>query len=169
MKEYLLSLGSSIEDRKKYLSEAISYIREDLGTIEAISSIFYSQPWGGVAKGEFYNQSLILKTNLDPLQLIRSINLIEERMGRKRVKKWEDRIIDIDVILYKNEHGISVCLDTSYLVVPHKWFSERSFVWAPCCQIASDWIHPQTGKKLSEMFEGYKLSENEGFLKEDLW
>ena len=168
MKQYLLSLGSSIEDRKKYLSGAVRYIKEDLGEIEARSSIFYSKPWGEVAKGEFYNLSLILTTNLDPLQLIRSINFIEEKMGRKRVKKWEDRIIDIDVILYKNEHGISVCLDTSYLTIPHKWFHERSFVWAPCCQIASDWIYPKTGKKLSEMFEGCKLNENEGFLKEDL-
>ncbi len=168
MRRYLLSLGSSIGNRKANLCLALRYIDSDLGDIEAVSDIFYSKPWGGVAKNEFYNISLILRTQFSPPELIEKIHDIESTMGRVRVKKWEDRIIDIDIILYKNEYGISVSMETSYLTIPHPKLKERSFMWAPSVQVASDWTHPQYGVTLSELFPSTNFDTGEGFLKENL-
>ena len=168
MRRYLLSLGSSLGNRKYNLFTARVYIEEEIGDIEAISSIFYSPPWGGVAKNEFYNQSLILRTRLSPPELVYQLQDIEDKMGRVRVTRWEDRIIDIDIILYKNEYGVSVMIDTSYLTIPHPKLKERSFMWAPSCQVAPDWIHPQYGVSLKELFPSQNFGTSEGFLKEDL-
>ena len=166
MRRYLLSLGSSLGNRKYNLFTARNYIEEDLGDIEALSQIFYSEPWGGVAKNEFYNQSLILRTRLSPPELVYALQDIEEKMGRVRRIRWEDRIIDIDIILYKNEYGISVAIDTSYLKIPHPKLKERSFMWAPSVQIASDWIHPEYGVSLKELFPADDFGSGEGFLKD---
>ncbi len=168
MRRYLLSLGSSIGNKKANLSLAVRYIDADLGDIEAVSDIFYSKPWGGVAKNEFYNISLVLRTDLTPPELIEKIHDIESIMGRVRVKRWEDRIIDIDIILYKNEYGISVSMETSYLTIPHPKLKERSFMWAPSVQVAPDWIHPQYGLTLRNLFPDENFDTKEGFLKESL-
>ena len=167
MRRYLLSLGSSLGNKKNNLLLAMRYIEEDIGDIEAISKIFYSEPWGGVAKNKFYNISLVVRTTFDPPSVLEKIHDIESLMGRVRVKKWEDRIIDIDIILYKNEFGVSVSIDASYLKIPHPKLKERNFMWAPSVQVASDWIHPEYGVALKELFPVDDWGKTEGFLKED--
>jgi len=54
--------------------------------------------------------------------------------------------MDLDLLAYG-----SLILRTPDLVVPHRFFLERSFAVYPAAEVWPDWIHPETGKTLSEM------------------
>nr|MBA3285147.1 2-amino-4-hydroxy-6-hydroxymethyldihydropteridine diphosphokinase [Nitrosopumilus sp.] len=47
--------------------------------------------------------AVLIETTLNPQQLLHEILKVESKMGRVRKKKWEDRIIDIDILFYNDE------------------------------------------------------------------
>ena len=52
-------------------------------------------------------------------------------MGRiKTSDKYEDRLIDLDIILYEN-----LCIHTPNLQIPHPKYRERAFVLEPLMEL----------------------------------
>ena len=137
-----LSLGSNQGDRHKNLQSAVDQIGEYAGHIKLISSVYQSKSWG--FKGEdFYNICLELSTNQNPELLIRTLLGIESKLGRERVEnqKYNNRIIDIDILLFDDE-----IIFYNDLKVPHPEMLKRKFVLAPLAEIAPLVIHPITKK-----------------------
>lgn len=137
-----LSLGSNQGDRHKNLQNAVDQIGEYAGHIKLISSVYQSKSWG--FKGEdFYNICLELSTNQNPELLIRTLLGIESKLGRERGenKKYNNRIIDIDILLFDDE-----IIFYNDLKVPHPEMLKRKFVLAPLAEIAPLVIHPITKK-----------------------
>jgi len=62
---------------------------------------------------------------------------IESDMGRIRKKRWEARIIDLDILLFGQE-----ILEYDNLVIPHPLLHKRRFVLEPLAQLAPDLVHP---------------------------
>ena len=60
-------------------------------------------------------------------------------MGRDRFKEkgYNDRIIDIDILLFENE-----VIFSEELIVPHKDMLKRKFVMVPLAEIAPNLLHP---------------------------
>ena len=58
---------------------------------------------------------------------------IEAAMGRKRLRKWGERIIDIDLLCYEG-----CALQTEELWLPHKYMLSRAFVLLPLMDIFPD-------------------------------
>ncbi|MEA2642506.1 MAG: 2-amino-4-hydroxy-6-hydroxymethyldihydropteridine diphosphokinase [Chloroflexota bacterium] len=54
-------------------------------------------------------------------------------MGRAPSERWGPRSIDIDILLYDDEH-----IDSADLTVPHRELWNRRFVLAPLRDVASD-------------------------------
>ena len=69
-------------------------------------------------------------------------------MGRiyKESNVYEDRIIDIDILLYDN-----LVINQPTLVIPQKLLAERDFALVPLAEIAKDLVHPQTNKTIGQM------------------
>ena len=67
---------------------------------------------------------LLIKTSLDPNQLLRKLKIIEKQMGRspKLIKSYQDRIIDLDILIYQ---GVSMVDED--LSIPHLKIKERKF------------------------------------------
>ena len=63
-------------------------------------------------------------------------------MGRIKTKKNDPRIIDIDIIDFKN-----VVKKTKELTLPHPKCHLRNFVLFPIFQIDPNWSHPIIKKK----------------------
>ena len=127
-----LSLGSSMGDREKYLDKAVNLLAATPGIkLEKVSSFIKTQPYGGVAQNEFLNCAVKINTILSPHNLLSEIHKIEEQCGRTRNVRWEDRTLDIDIILYGNK---KIC--DEYLTVPHADYLNRDFVLEPLRQIA---------------------------------
>ncbi len=150
-----LSLGSNLGDRGENLDNALSYIEEQIGDIISTSAFYVTDPVGFDSKNQFLNAVCNIRTKKRPLEILKITQGIEKEMGREiksTNKKYADRIIDIDLLLYDDE-----VLKTSDLELPHPHLHERLFVLLPLSEIASDRIHPtlhQTIRQLKENIKG---------------
>ena len=143
MNQVFLQLGSNMGERHQYLSSAISLIEEKIGAVESASKIYESTPWRVDGQENYLNQVLLVKSNLSSLGVLHEALQIENELGRVRLEKWGERIIDVDIIFYNDE-----MIETAELCIPHKHMHERLFVLLPLVEIAPDFIHPKYRKTI---------------------
>ena len=119
----VISLGTNLGDKLQNLINALRDI-EGFGKIINKSRIFCSDPWGYDSENEFLNMGIVIKTILDPVLLLKKLKSIEKQMGRgpKMVQSYQDRIIDLDILIYS---GFTV--DNEELSIPHPKIKERKF------------------------------------------
>lgn len=146
MSEVILLLGGNQGDKHKIFSETIKLISEKIGTIKVLSSVYETEPWGFVSD-LFWNQALIVKTLLEPDDILNCVFDIENGMGRKRItKNFEARPIDIDLMFYDD-----LQIDSRQLTIPHPLIALRRFMLVPLAEIAPEKIHPITGLTINQM------------------
>ena len=89
---------------------------------------------------------LLLSTSIGPHDLLNLILTIEKKIGRIRIEKWGERVIDIDILFYNDD-----IIETIDLCIPHKYLSKRRFVLIPLCEIAENLNHPKYNKTILEL------------------
>lgn len=142
---YLL-LGTNMGDRVSLLLRALHEIAREIGRISHISAVYETAAWGNEQQPKFLNQVAIVATSLLPLDLLERINEIEKNLGRQRAAKWGPRPIDIDILCYGNQ-----IIDEPTLQVPHPHLPDRRFALVPLQEVAPLFVHPQSGKSISEL------------------
>jgi len=125
----ILSLGSNMGDRVKYVEEAIENLK-NLGTVRRVSSMYETDPMYVTDQGPFLNACIELGTALGPVDLLDAVKGIEQRMGRTFVQEKGPRNIDIDIVLYGNQ-----TVRTDELTIPHPLRLDRPFVMAPLQEV----------------------------------
>jgi 2-amino-4-hydroxy-6-hydroxymethyldihydropteridine diphosphokinase len=127
-----LALGANLGDKERNLQTAIEKIAQSIGVLRAVSSVYASEPWGYVSENSFVNQVVKVETGLSPLELLRATQAIEKEMGRTRktTSGYQDRLIDIDIILYDR-----LVYQSEELTIPHPFYRQRPFVWEPLQEI----------------------------------
>lgn len=133
MHKVYLSLGSNLGDRKYEIKRAVELIGERIGTVERVSSLYETEPWGFSSDNMFVNAAVCVSTQLTPRALLEATQAIERDMGRtaKSVNgQYHDRTIDIDILLYDN-----IKVDELDLKIPHPLMNERDFVMKPLKEI----------------------------------
>lgn len=131
-----LSLGTNLGDRRENLSQALTLIAREVGTVVASSDIIETEPWGFDSGNTFLNMVAKVETDLEPLEALHATQDIERRLGRseKTVNgEYHDRLIDIDLLIYDD-----VVMNTPELTLPHPHMYERQFVLRPLAQIAPE-------------------------------
>lgn len=147
MNTCFLLLGGNIGNKEQNLHQATILIQQNIGSIPKKSSIFITAAWGNQNQPEFYNQAIMIKTELTASDLLKSILKIEEQIGRTRNNdKWQERIIDIDILFFNDE-----VIDLPELKIPHPFIQERKFVLVPMNKIAGKYIHPVLNKTIKEL------------------
>jgi len=142
-----LSTGSNLGDKNSNLLKAKQSISIYIGSIIKTSSIYVSEPWGFQSEEQFYNQLLIVETDLLPQEVLREIHKIEKALGRKKTtKQWDSRVIDIDILFYDN-----VIYSSNSLKIPHPLLQERKFVLLPLSEIDNEYIHPIINMSIAEL------------------
>lgn len=135
----LLSLGSNLGDRKRFLSQAVEALAcLPKSRLTAVSSLYESDPVGLTDQPLFLNCVVRLETRLSALALLHHCQELETRAGRKRTVRWGPRFLDIDLLTV----GVVSC-QTPELTLPHPRMHERAFVLIPLAEI-------QEGKKLAD-------------------
>jgi 2-amino-4-hydroxy-6-hydroxymethyldihydropteridine diphosphokinase len=148
MKKVFLLLGSNLGDRRNALQAACDRLEARVGKIEAISSIYKTGAWGNTAQPDFYNLAIRIATSLAPEVLLENCLAIEADLGRKRVEKWGERVIDIDILFYED-----LIIRQEALQVPHPQIAFRRFTLEPVAEIAKDFVHPELRKTIGELLE----------------
>ena len=147
---YLL-IGGNMGDRLDYLQKACAEITCKIGEIMKSSSIYETAPWGNQHQSNFLNQVILVKTALEPIQLLHTILGIEEGMGRIRTIENQPRTIDID-ILYFND----ITENSIELTIPHPRIFSRKFVLIPMHEMAPDHIDPAHQKSIDQLLNECK-------------
>jgi len=168
MNTLVLSTGSNLGNRKENLDSARRLIGEYIGRILNTSAIYESRSWGYRSENLFYNQCLLMETELGARDCLDNVHKVERLLGRERgttatninpvehVPKekdreapvYLDRIIDIDILFYND-----LILDTGSLKIPHERLAERRFILIPLAEILPCFQHPVLHKNNRELLE----------------
>ena len=95
-------------------------------TIVQTSPILKNPPFGYLNQYYFYNSIIVLKTNVEPFQLLKILQRYEYRFKRTRSFKDAPRTLDLDIIFFNNKK-----IDTATLIIPHKDYKNRDSVMIP--------------------------------------
>ena len=133
-----LSLGTNQGNKLENLQNAINLIDDRVGGIQKISSIYKTSSWGFEGE-DFFNICIKVSTYQQPEILINTLLNIENDLGRLRSNEegYQNRNIDIDILLFDNE-----IIFSKTLIIPHSKMLQRKFVMIPLAEIASTVIHP---------------------------
>ncbi len=132
----------------QYLKKAYDLIEVAAGPVCKKSSVYETAPWGFANQQPFLNQVICINTTLAPEQLLEKLLGIELQMGRRRLEKMGPRVIDIDILFYRN-----YVVSQPDLIIPHPRIAERRFVLTPLNEIASAFVHPILEKTISELLQ----------------
>mgnify|MGYP006112826507 FL=1 len=149
-----LQLGSNLGERESLLQDAIIAIEGRIGQVVEKSKVYESTPWRVEGQENYLNQIVKVKTELLADDILSTVLDIEKELGRIRLEKWGERLIDIDIIFYNDE-----IIETSQLCVPHKHMHERMFVLTPLNNIAPEMVHPKYNKTVEELLQICKDTE----------
>lgn len=133
---YIL-LGTNIGDKIANLKTACAKISIDCGAIDDLSSIYETSPWGVTDQPPFLNMVIKVETKCTAEKLLKLLLFIEKEMGRLRLRKWGERLIDLDILYFNNEIIVK-----ENLKIPHPELHNRKFTLIPLCDIAADFKHP---------------------------
>lgn len=146
---YAIGLGSNryrSRSPKATVACAIDALADAGATIVlARSPIVVTAPLGPGTR-RYANAAALIETTLPPRELFELVQSIEARFGRRRARRWGDRTLDMDLLLWS---GGIWCDDR--LTLPHPAFRGRTFVLGPLAAIAPGWIDPLTGLSIRQL------------------
>lgn len=135
----VLALGSNLGDRQWQLMSAAEALNE-VGEVVAFSSFLENRAVGGPPQPDYLNAVLILDTQLEPEELLRVCQGIEQIFGRTREVQWGPRTLDIDLISCDQQ-----IMDSETLTLPHPRAHVRHFVLAPWLEVDNEAHLPGKG------------------------
>ena len=140
-----IGLGANLGDAEASLREAARRLAEPGHLADVrVSSLYQSAPWGKSDQPWFTNAVLEGRTARPPLELLRELLALEQRMGRERHERWGPRTIDLDYLLDESERS-----ESDELRLPHPYLEERAFVLAPLAELRPELVLP-SGTPIAE-------------------
>lgn len=157
MRTVYLGIGSNLGDRKKNIQNALEELQGISESSIQSSSFYSSKAWGFDSDHLFLNVVVVLKTQMSALELLNKTQEIERKLGRTKKSEgnhYEDRIIDIDILIYGKE-----VIKTECLTVPHPLMEHRLFVLEPFNELAPRLRHPVLRKTIHKLYMELLQSE----------
>jgi len=130
--------------------------------IAAVSSLYVSDPWGGVRQPVFFNGVWELRSMVGPEALLAVLLDIERQLGRRRRVRWGPRVLDLDLLIFGGTTGkwsaeskVSVDLE-----LPHPRMDRRAFVLLPLAELGP-YLRPwgQLGPTVAEQAAGLSVRD----------
>ena len=142
-----LALGSNLGDKINNLNNSIDLIKKEGIFIEKKSKFYSTKSWPNENFPTFINSIILVKTNLNIIELFLKIKKIEKKLGRTNSKRNHPRVCDIDIIDYNGQiihkkHG------NHKINIPHKRMHNRNFVLFPLFESNKDWVHPKLNRNI---------------------
>lgn len=119
-----IGMGSNLGDSRQLLQQAVQQL-QTLGEVQ-VSKLYQSPPMGPQDQPHYLNAVAQLKTDLEPMLLLDALQQFEQDSGRVRLRRWGERTLDLDLLLYADQN-----IHNERLTVPHVGLLERDFVVIP--------------------------------------
>lgn len=132
MSRCAVGVGSNLGGRLAHLRAAIDGLSA-VSRVEAVSSVYETDPIGGPDQGPFLNAVALIDTAHTPRGLLRELLVIERGRGRVRGTRWGPRTLDLDLILWDRQR-----ISEPGLTVPHPGLLDRRFVLEPLLEVWPD-------------------------------
>jgi 2-amino-4-hydroxy-6-hydroxymethyldihydropteridine diphosphokinase len=145
MRSGYLGLGSNVGNRESHLRAAVELLGERGVKVEAVSSVYETEPVGEVLdQDDFLNAAIRIRTDLEPEALLDLCKEIEVERGRALdAPRHSPRPLDVDLLLLGDLE-----LTTKRLTLPHPEVASRRFVLAPLLELDPGLMLPD-GTRLS--------------------
>ncbi|OBF86783.1 2-amino-4-hydroxy-6-hydroxymethyldihydropteridine diphosphokinase [Mycobacterium sp. 852002-51163_SCH5372311] len=143
MTSVVLSIGSNLGDRLARLQSVVDALGE---SVQAVSPVYETAPWGRVDQGAFLNAVLIADDPAcDAQSWLSRAQEFERAAGRIRGERWGPRTLDVDLIAcYQTGPAgrVEVVSRENNLTLPHPLAHLRAFVMIP-------WLDVDPGAQLT--------------------
>lgn len=124
MSRAVLSLGSNLGDRLRYLRLAVEGFAD---VLVAASPVYETAPWGVTDQPDFLNAILVVESpDVDEWGWLRRAQELERRAERVREQRWGPRTLDVDVVVVDDVRS-----DHPDLRLPHPGTPTRATVLIP--------------------------------------
>ena len=159
-----VGLGSNLSNELglpgEHLQQAVAGMQgnEQIRAVR-VSSFYASAPMGPQDQPDFINAVVGFETTLTAFELLNFCQALELQAKRERVRRWGERSLDVDILLYGD-----VQISEPQLTVPHAGLPERNFVLIPLRELAPELIIADktiTDYPLSNDWTGLKLLSND--------
>ncbi|NLK85206.1 MAG: 2-amino-4-hydroxy-6-hydroxymethyldihydropteridine diphosphokinase [Aeromonadales bacterium] len=158
MKNVLLSLGSNMGVSTDIINSACEDIKNHPSVSSYVkSSLYLTKPVGYLDQDDFINVALAIETALEPHELLKLCNELEQKYKRVRLFKDGPRTLDVDIIAYND-----LRIEDKNLIIPHARMHERAFVLAPLKEIVPSFVICSFNKTISELYEELPTKEKQG-------
>lgn len=142
---YVVALGSNRRGRHGAPEAELRAALAAIGGVVKASPIIATAPLGP-SRRRFANAAALVESEETPPALLARLKRIERDFGRRRGRRWDVRVIDLDIILWSGGAWA-----TSDLVIPHPQFRRRGFVLQPLSAIVPGWRDPLTGRTVRQL------------------
>ncbi|NJC33772.1 2-amino-4-hydroxy-6-hydroxymethyldihydropteridine diphosphokinase [Sphingomonas jejuensis] len=147
---YLVAIGSNRRHHRHGLPgdvvAAAMVALSTVGEVERRSTIIRSAAMGPAGR-DFANAAVLVRSSLDPPAMLCGLKRLEGQFGRRRGRRWGQRVLDLDIIFWSGGTWQS-----PGLFVPHPGAAARAFVLQPLSEIAAQWRHPVSGLSVRHLY-----------------
>ncbi|GGA31028.1 2-amino-4-hydroxy-6-hydroxymethyldihydropteridine diphosphokinase [Neptunicoccus cionae] len=174
----LIALGSNLSNEIGASVKIVEAAIDDLSSIGLFvveTSRFFRTPAFPAGTGpDFVNAVVYCETALSAEVVLEQLHKVEERIGRTREKRWEARVIDLDLIDYDGQIMPDIATFSQWrdlplklqlkrapeqIILPHPRIQDRLFVLIPLRDVASNWRHPVLECTVDEMIAAFNAED----------
>lgn len=149
-----VGVGSNIE-REKNICGGLAALARRYGAL-TLSPVYQARAIG-FAGDDFFNLVAAFDTDKTVAELENDLCQIELEHGRRREEdRFAARTLDLDLLLYGD-------LVSDQHRVPRADITKYAFVLKPLFDLAPDLVHPQTGRRIAEIWQAFD------FEPDDIW
>ncbi|WP_219619819.1 2-amino-4-hydroxy-6-hydroxymethyldihydropteridine diphosphokinase [Neptunicoccus cionae] len=170
----LIALGSNLSNEIGASVKIVEAAIDDLSSIGLfpveISRFFRTPAFPAGAGPDFVNAVVYCETALGAEAVLEALHKVEQRLGRTRDKRWEARVIDLDLIDFAGQVLPDIATFSQWrdlpiklqmerapgrIILPHPRIQDRLFVLIPLRDVAPDWRHPVSGATLDQLINAF--------------
>lgn len=127
---------------------ALARLAEPPFKLVATASIIETRPIGP-SRRSYANCAALVESPLPPLEMLRALQGVEFSFGRRRARRWGERTLDLDIILWSGGRFAG----GRTLQIPHPQWHRRLFVVQPLAEIAPHWRNAILGRSVAAQLD----------------